>query len=61
MLEFGGGEELGPLVWVVCTENPEVSFNFLIGSFRLPISLGMISRGEADIIFEDSSEFSGEG
>ena len=61
MLEFGGGEELGPLVWVVCTESPEVSFNFLIGSFSVPISLGMISGGETDIVFEDSNEFSGKG
>ena len=61
MLDFSGGEELGPLVWVVCTEDPEVSFDFLIGSFSLPISLGMISGGEVDIVFEDLSEFSGEG
>ena len=60
MLEFGGCEDLGSLVWVVCAEDPEVSFNFLIGSFGLPISLGMISGGKADIVFEDSSKFSGE-
>ena len=47
-------------MWVVCAEDPEVSFNFLIGSFGLPISLGMISGGKADIVFEDSSKFSGE-
>ena len=61
MLEFGGSEEFGPLVWVVCAEDPEVSFNFLIGSFGLPISLGMVSGGEAVVVFEDSSEFSGKG
>ena len=61
MLEFGGGEELGPLVWVVCTKDLEVSFNFLISLFSLPISLGMVSSGKVDIVFEDSSEFSGKG
>ena len=48
-------------MWVVCAEDPEISFNFLIGSFGLPISLGMVSSGKADIIFEDSSEFTGKG
>ena len=61
VLELSGGKELGPLVWVVCTEDPEVSFNFLIGSFSLPIGLGMVSGGKADIVFEDSSKFLGEG
>ena len=42
MLELSEGEELGPLVWVVYAEDPEVGFNFLIGSFSLSVSLGMI-------------------
>ena len=61
VLEFGGGEELGPLVRVVCTEDLEVSFNFSIGSFGLPISLGVVSGGKTDDIFENSGKFSGEG
>ena len=60
-MEFGRGEEFRPLVWVVCTEDAEVGFYFLIGSFSLPISLRMISSGKVDIISEDSSEFLGEG
>ena len=61
MLEFGGGEELRPLVRVVCTKDLEISFNFLISSFGLSIGLGMISGGEADIVFENSSKLSSKG
>ena len=61
MLEFSGGKELGPLVRVVCTKDPKISFDFLIGSFCLSISLRMISSREADIIFEDSSKFPSKG
>ena len=59
VLELGGGEELGPLVWIVYTEDPEVGFNFLIGLFSLSVSLGVIGSRKVDIVFEDSSEFSG--
>ena len=61
VLELSGGEELGPLVWVIYAEDPEVGFNFLIGLFSLSVSLGVIGSGQADVIFKDSSEFSGEG
>ena len=61
VLEFGRGEEFRPLVRVVCTKDPEISFDFLISSFSLSICLGVISCGEVDIIFENSSKFSSEG
>ena len=61
VLELGGSKELGPLVWVVYAEDPEVGFNFLIGSFSLSVSLGVIGSRQADVVFKDSSEFSGEG
>ena len=61
VLELCGGKELGPLVWVVCAEDPEIGFDLLIGSFSLSISLGVISSRESDIIFEDSSELFGKG
>ena len=61
VLELSGGKELGPLVWVIYAEDPDVSFDFLIGSFSLSVSLGVIGSREADIVFKDSSEFSGEG
>ena len=60
MLELGRGEELRPLVWVVCTEDLEIGFNFLISSFDLSISLG-VSGGEMNIVFENSSKLSSEG
>ena len=45
VLEFGRGEEFRPLVRVIviCTKDLEISFNFLISSFSLPVSLGVIS------------------
>ena len=46
---------------VVCTEDPEIGLNFLISSFGLSIRLGVISSGEADIVFEDLSELSSKG
>ena len=45
MLEFSGGKELGPLVRIIGTEDMEISFYFLIGSFGLSVGLGMIGGG----------------
>ena len=42
MMEFSCGEEFCPFLGVVGTENSEISLNFLVGSFGLPISLGVI-------------------
>ena len=61
MLEFGRGKELRPLVRIIGTEDTEISFDFLIGSFSLSISLGTVGSGETDIVFEESGKFSGEG
>ena len=60
MLEFSGGEELGPLMGVVGTKDTKIGFDFLIGSFGLSICLRMICDGESNIIFEDSGKFLGE-
>ena len=38
VLELSRSKELEPLVWVVCAEDPEIGFNFLIGSFSLSVS-----------------------
>ena len=43
------------------TEDPKIGFNFLIGSFSLPIRLGVVGRGEADIVFKNTGEFVSEG
>ena len=42
---------------VIGTENTEISFYFLIGSFSLSVSLRMVGSGEADIVFKDSGKF----
>ena len=39
----------------------EICFELLIGSLSLSISLRMIGSGEANIIFEEMSEFLGKG
>ena len=44
---------------VIGTEDTEISFNFLIGSFGLSIGLGMIGSGEANIVSKESGEFFG--
>ena len=59
MMKFSGREELRPCRRVIGTEDAEISFEFLIGSFRLTISLGVVGRGESYIVFEEAGEFSG--
>ena len=61
MLEFGKGKGLRPLVRIIGAEDMKISFDFLIGSFSLSISLGVVGSGEVDIVFKKSSKFSGEG
>ena len=61
VLELSRGKELRPLMRIIGTEDTEISFDFLIGSFSLSISLGVVGSGEADIVFERSSKFSGKG
>ena len=54
VVEFGGGKELYPFGWVVGTEDVEIGFEFLIGSFRLSISLGMIGSGELYVVSKEA-------
>ena len=61
MDKFCRSEESSPFTRVVSAEDPEIGFNFLIGSFGLPISLGVVSRGEVDIVFKNMGEFTSEG
>jgi hypothetical protein len=60
MDKFSRRQELGPIMGFVGTEDLKIGFYFLIGSFSLTVSLRMISGREADIIVEDSGEFSSE-
>ena len=59
MLEFCECEELGPLVGITGAKDTKVGFDFLIGSLGLSISLRVVRSGESNIVFEDSSQFSG--
>ena len=54
VVEFGGGKELYPFGWVVGTEDAEIGFKFLIGSFRLSIGLGMIGSGESYVVSKEA-------
>ena len=61
VVEFCQGKELYPFSQVVGTKDAEISFELLIGSFSLSISLRMVGSGEANIVFEESSKFLSEG
>ena len=61
MDKFSQGEELSPFPRIVGAEDLKIGFNLLIGSFGLSISLGMVGRGEADIIFKDAGKFASKG
>ena len=61
MVEFHRGKELYPFGQIVGTKDAEISFEFLIGLLGLSVGLRMIGSGEANIIFEEASEFFGEG
>ena len=60
MLEFGERKELRPLMGIVGAKDTKICFDFLISSFGLSISLRVVCGGKSNIIFKDSSEFSGE-
>ena len=54
MVKLSGGEKVCPFPRVVGTEDAEICFNLLIGSFCLSIRLRVIRGGEFDIIVEES-------
>ena len=60
MLKFSRSEEFRPLMRIIGTKDMKVGLDFLIGSFNLSISLGVIGGGEADIIFKNPGKFSSE-
>ena len=53
MVKFGGGEGLHPFSWVIGAEDTEIGLKFLIGSFSLPVSLGVVGSGELYVIVEE--------
>ena len=48
------GKEVHPFLRVVGTEDTEISFNLLIGSLHLSISLRMVCSEEFNIIVKKS-------
>ena len=54
MMKLSSGKEVRPFPRVIGTEDVKISFNFLIGSFRLSVCLRVISSGEFDIILEEA-------
>ena len=58
VLEFSGREEFQPASGVVGTEYSKIGFDLLIGSFCLSISLWVISSGEPNVVFEETSKLS---
>ena len=61
MDKFGQSEELSPFPWVMGAEDPKIGFNLLIGWFSLSIHLGVVGRGETNVIFKDTGKFTSEG
>ena len=54
-MKLSGREEIHPFPGVVGTEDVEICFDLLIGSFCLSISLWVVCSGELDIVVEESS------
>ena len=55
------GEEIRSFFRFIGSEQPQISFQFLIYSFGFPICLGVIGGGEGDIVLKELGKFSGEG
>ena len=54
-MKLSGGKEVSPFLRVVGAEDTEISFNLLIGSFCLSISLWVVCGGEFEIVVEKLS------
>ena len=54
MLKFSGREEIKPGLGIVGAKDAEIRFYFLVGVFRLSISLGVVGSGEFDVVPEES-------
>ena len=54
MLEFGGREEVKPVLGVVGVKDSEISFDLLVSVFCLSIGLGVVGSGEFNVVLEES-------
>ena len=61
MVEFCRGKKLHPFCWVVGAKDVKIHLKFLIGLFCLSIGLRVIGCGQANVVFEEASEFLGKG
>ena len=61
VLEFSGRKEFRPTSGVVGAEDPKTGLDLLIGSLGLSVGLQVVGSGKSDVVFEESSEFSGQG
>ena len=61
MDKFCRGEELSPFPRVMGAKDPKGGFNLLMGSFGLSIRVGVVGRGEMDVVFETTGKFLGKG
>ena len=57
MGEFSKGNVLGPGSRVRATEDPKISFYFLVHTFSFPVSLRLIGGGEGKFVTEEFSQF----
>ena len=55
--EFGKGNVLGPGSRVKATEDPKISFYFLVNAFSFPISLRVIGGGEDKFVTKEFPQF----
>ena len=61
MDKFGRGKELSPFPRIMGAKDLKIGFDLLIGSFSLSICLGVVGKGESDVVFKDASEFTSKG
>ena len=61
MSEFCMGDVIGPGSGIIPTEDPKVSFDFLVYPFGFSVRLGVVGGGERQVIFQEFSEFMSEG
>ena len=57
MGEFSKGNVLSPRSRVRATEDPKISFYFLVNMFSFPVSLRVIGGGEGKFITKEFSQF----
>ena len=57
VLEFHKGKKIVPIILSLVNKEPKVLFQFLIDSFHLPISLGMVCGSSSQLNSKESIQF----